>query len=265
MCLTPAAVKSKSGEYKSVPCGHCAECCNNLRESWFIRLREHKKAYKETSFITLTYDDEHLPWGLRPSLYRRDVQLFFKRLRKSLGTKKISYYCIGEYGTHTRRPHYHVILFGLSPEDKDLLQKSWTFGFTHIGRITDRSINYCCKYHVLRGAYPPGTEPSFSLVSKGIGINYVDKMKDYHREASHMRTFYWLDQYKKPLPRYFKQKIFNKYQLEDIAERARVIYEEKMLKESVNEHKKHYWINKQYQIEEKNRNFKRKSAENGVI
>lgn len=47
-------------------------------------------------------------------LYYRDAQLFIKRLRKYIDKyfhEKIRYYIIGEYGTSSLRPHWHLLLF----------------------------------------------------------------------------------------------------------------------------------------------------------
>lgn len=51
-------------------------------------------------------------------LYYRDAQLFIKRLRKYIDKyfhEKVRYYIIGEYGTSSLRPHWHLLLFFDSP------------------------------------------------------------------------------------------------------------------------------------------------------
>jgi hypothetical protein len=45
---------------------------------------------------------------------KRDLQLFFKRLRKAYPDVKLRYFACGKYGEQFARPHYHVILFGKS-------------------------------------------------------------------------------------------------------------------------------------------------------
>lgn len=60
-------------------------------------------------FLTLTYDDANLP--RHGQLLKRDLQLFFKRLRKLTGPFR--YVACGEYGDLRRRPHFHVALFGV--------------------------------------------------------------------------------------------------------------------------------------------------------
>ena len=65
--------------------------------------------HPHNAYITLTYNDDHLP--ANGSLQPRDLQLFWKRLRKAR-TPGIRYYACGEYGDQTARPHYHAIIFG---------------------------------------------------------------------------------------------------------------------------------------------------------
>lgn len=62
----------------------------------------------DSTFLTLTYDDDHLPCP--PHLVKEDLTLFLKRYRKRLG-HKIRYYAIGEYGDLTWRPHFHLAIF----------------------------------------------------------------------------------------------------------------------------------------------------------
>ena len=103
-------------------------------------------------FLTLTYEDNHLP--LYGTLSKDDIQNFFKRLRWYFGTEKLRYYVVGEYGSQCpdhelidcpkcgslQRPHYHAIIFGWSDlpskvltqgkhgpiYHSDTIQKAWT-------------------------------------------------------------------------------------------------------------------------------------------
>lgn len=125
----------------------------------------HEAQYQEevlcqpSSFITLTYDDKHLPGD--GSLNPRHFQLFMKRLRKALQPKKIRFYHCGEYGDLLGRPHYHAAIFG---EDfasdrvaikqhrgntyytSALLESAWGKGFTLIGDLTFESAAYVARY-----------------------------------------------------------------------------------------------------------------------
>lgn len=114
------------------------------------------EAHEYYSFITLTYANWSLPTVIthngteRGTLNPRDLQLFFKRLRRYAeyaGLKqKIRYFAVGEYGDKTWRPHYHICLFGLSKHHKELINKAWNKGIVHIGDITPKSAGYVVGY-----------------------------------------------------------------------------------------------------------------------
>lgn len=112
--------------------------------------------HEDNCFLTLTYDNEHLPAD--GSVDVRHFQLFMKRLRKRVG--KVRYYHCGEYGEKNWRPHYHALLFGYDFGDKrpfrvingntiytsDLLRSLWPFGFSSIGAVTFESAAYVARY-----------------------------------------------------------------------------------------------------------------------
>ena len=128
--------------------------------------------HQDNSFITLTYNDEHLPEN--GQLVKKDFQKFMKRLRKQCG--KVRYYQCGEYGSQydeqgnkitdslnrelLGRPHFHACLFGLDFPDKELwtvrnginlyrsptLEKIWKKGYSSIGNVTFESAAYVARY-----------------------------------------------------------------------------------------------------------------------
>ena len=86
------------------------------------------QVHADNCFVTLTYDDEHLPRPHRPghwmpSLSPYHVTNFIKRLRRHYEIP-IRYFLAGEYGNDSQRPHYHLALFGLSPLQFKL-HKKW--------------------------------------------------------------------------------------------------------------------------------------------
>ena len=60
-CFSPLVLRDLRGYPYQVPCGHCVACQNNKRSSLSLKLRLEEYTSKYCYFLTLTYDDEHLP------------------------------------------------------------------------------------------------------------------------------------------------------------------------------------------------------------
>lgn len=166
MCLFPIKIRVRRKtsapdspkETLTVSCGKCLECEMNHSVEWSFRIMDECSKYEQNAFITLTYDQEHLPDP--PFVSRREVSLFMKRLRKELSPLKVRFFACGEYGKKNSRPHYHFIIFNWFPSDSWLwsvedgvelfrsstLEKVWTFGFSTVGRVTQKTALYCAKY-----------------------------------------------------------------------------------------------------------------------
>ena len=110
-----------------VGCGKCVMCRIAKRREWTLRLIHESVYWEDSVFLTLTYSDDYLPKN--GSLDKRQLQLFIKRLRKSLNGRSIKYFACGEYGDNTERPHYHLIIFGISlcQEDKEKVMMAWPY------------------------------------------------------------------------------------------------------------------------------------------
>ena len=188
------------------------------------------KMYKECVFITLTYDEDHLPAGRvsRPTLVKEDLQNFMKRLRYFIEPDKVRFFGCGEYGTLNKRPHYHLIIFGLSLHDKRVftnaiydhkskgyycLCKAWDKGLVHCGFVSVGSANYVAQYQLKKikgkGAQDKykslGIVPEFALMSTkpGIGLKFMELHGD-----EFIRDGYIIQQGKKVgIPRYYKDKL----------------------------------------------------------
>jgi hypothetical protein len=192
---------SLSGEKFSLPCGQCIGCRLERSRQWAQRMLHEKKLWGQSSFITLTYDAEHIPPG--GTLDKRDFQLFMKRLRKSRD-QPLRFYACGEYGETTNRPHYHAILFNCGFDDLQLqtknsrdeylytspsLARQWQLGNHLIGDVTFESAAYVARYCVkkingpLAEAHYEGRLPEFALMSRrpGIGAGH------YARHGQEMR------------------------------------------------------------------------------
>lgn len=169
------------------PCGKCVECLVKRSNEWAYRIMHEAQQYKDNCFITLTYNEEHLPD--KGNLSRRDLTLFLKRLRKKIG--KFRYFACGEYGAKGNRPHYHIIIFGKTFEDKIYfccdnkkqklfrsvtLEKIWNFGYSCLGDLTFESAKYCAKYMQKSRMLDSDKVKPFTTMSlkPGIGFNSVD-------------------------------------------------------------------------------------------
>lgn len=205
-----------------LPCGRCVGCRLERSRQWAVRCMHESQMHKENCFVTLTYDDEHLP--PLASLRYRDFQLFLKRARKRLG--KFRYFAGGEYGEQTNRPHYHACLFGIDFPDRlyfkttgsgekiytsELLSLLWPHGHSSIGTLTFESAAYVARYCLKKvngdGAefHYNGREPEMGHMSlkPGIGETWFRK---YHSDV------YPSDQvisrgYPAKPPRYYDKKL----------------------------------------------------------
>lgn len=186
-----------------VDCGKCLNCRINKTREWTMRLLHEAQIAQNAIFITLTYDDAHLPTeGVR----KQDVQDFISDLRKICGPG-LRYFIGSEYGEdpeHTRRPHYHGFLFNAPDWLRDTpctgayrVEKRsgksghisfvntyyndiWRRGYVSIGDFHPRRAGYLAHYYVDKGDSPEGFEPNFSLMSRrpGIGSGFFSVVSD---------------------------------------------------------------------------------------
>ena len=223
MCITPINLKKETVIQKlkdnyfmqQVPCGKCIECLKLRVNSWFVRLMNEQKHSDSSLFLTLTIDDENLEYSedWQPQLCYRDVQLFIKKLRKQNAkhTKnKIKYFAVGEYGSLTARPHYHLIIFNV--HDRKDIEKCWTLGNIHIGKMEPASTYYTLKYALKRATKIKKTDDlrtvEKAIMSRGLGINFLtEKMVNFYKDDV-SRGIILEDGKKLPLPRYYRDKIF---------------------------------------------------------
>lgn len=210
----------KTKQYISAPCGKCPDCRTRRAQAWIFRLQQEEKIHRSSIFLTLTYSDDNLPLSGpddHHTLYKPDVQNFLKRLRKNTGTKTIKYYFCGEYGTHTWRPHYHAILFDATYEQID---KAWGLGHIHTAPANPDTMAYTTKY-MCKTKRVPAFEgdtrlPEFSLMSKGMGKNYLTPEIIKYYETTQNSFLTLPGGFKQPLPRYYRDRIFTEAERETI-------------------------------------------------
>lgn len=183
---------------------------------WSFRLMQEERHALSSFFITLTYDTKYVPISKKGymSLDKRHIQLFMKKLRKD-NKNKLKYYICGEYGSKTDRPHYHMILFNV---DISTIQENWAMGQIHYGGVSEASVGYTLKYMMKEKKIPKHQNDDrvreFSLMSKGLGIKYLTKeMIQWHNADYVNRLYCNIKGGKKiSMPRYYKDRIFNKEQ-----------------------------------------------------
>lgn len=154
----PPSSPNRSGDLE-IPCGRCMDCRLEYSRQWAIRCTHEAKLHPENCFITLTYDDEHLPEN--GSLVKKHLQDFYKRFRFQVAPKKIRHYSCGEYGDKNFRPHYHAVIFNHIFTDGVLLKagelgnlysskqlnKLWNHGTQNsYGSLTFESAAYVSRY-----------------------------------------------------------------------------------------------------------------------
>ena len=181
-------------------CRGCIGCRLDRARDWSIRCTHEAQMHDANSFVTLTYDDEHLPPN--GSLDHGDPQRFLKRLRKRLD-QKIRYMLSGEYGDQFERPHYHLCIFGYRPDElvqigtnklgqrlyaSPELEALWPYGHSSVGEVTPQSANYTARYCVKKITgeraedHYAGRTPDYGTMSLKPGLGYTWFLK-YWRDV----------------------------------------------------------------------------------
>lgn len=137
-------------------CNKCRNCLINKRYFIFLRLQNELLKWKYHLFVTLTYDNKNNTG----SLNKKHVQNFIKYFKKY--NKNFTYCVVGEYGSVSFRPHYHLLLFLNELKNIDLI-----YGYSYNGNKYYHS-NFINKLWLNRG---------FNIVSFDTGLtsNYILK------------------------------------------------------------------------------------------
>lgn len=188
-------------KYQVVPCGRCMTCMNKYSQNWALRLSHEAQLHKESCFITLTYNEKHLPKDA--TLAPKDLRRFINKLRKHIKRKenidiKIRFFACGEYGDKSNkdltpygRPNYHIAVFGWFPKDlryfrntikqtplylSSIIEKIWGNGYVSVGMdMTSKALIYLTKYMTKLQKYNKRNYPPFVRMSNrpGIGAGWL--------------------------------------------------------------------------------------------
>lgn len=193
-CFHPILVKQwkelpdgshfRTNNFHYVPCGKCVACLSRKRNEMTYRLNQEQLYSSYSYFLTLTYDQENMPIKMQDNIpyfvfNKKHVQDYLKRCRYYMGEMnkdlKFSYFCVSEYGAHTHRPHYHMLVF--VKNDKflkykntifQIMHSNWKHGFSVVKPTNQANIHYCTKYCLKNLEDLPNDciDPVFSLSSK---------------------------------------------------------------------------------------------------
>lgn len=233
------------GQHMEVPCGQCMGCRLARTMSWSVRMMHEAKMHDRSCFVTLTYDNEHVPKDL--SVDVTHLQKFFKDLRYHVKPKKIRYFASGEYGSIDEiqdpverikyiskygnaklgRPHYHAIIFGYWPKDSKALpskndytwyesnelQSIWKNGFVTIGEVTDESAAYTARYTIKKLNASSEVDARFHYKGRSREFGVMSRRPGigqtfYEKFKDELQNNYSVIQrgYEKALPRFYKEK-----------------------------------------------------------
>ena len=218
-----------------VPCNSCDECLLNRSKKKAEQLIIENYDRNDPSgswFLTLTYDDNHIPYNevydkdgnfisAEESLPPKDPYLYehkadrekcikpfidnlsYHAMTKYGDERPMWFYC-GEYGGITRRPHFHMILFGVHIPQEELKfyeqrdgyilyewvkgAEIWKNGFVTVGSFTPETAAYVAGYVLKKQSkkkmnwvyQQQGKIPEYTGQSRypAIGSNYYEKHKD---------------------------------------------------------------------------------------
>lgn len=75
-----------------LPCNTCVGCRLDRARQWAMRCMDEASLYRDNSFITLTFADEHLPKfrSLDVSIFQK----FMKRLRKEVAPLRLRFFIV---------------------------------------------------------------------------------------------------------------------------------------------------------------------------
>ena len=176
-----------------IPCGCCVGCRAQRAKEWTTRCILESRQHPYNYFLTLTYKNEALPYvDGKPSLSKVDLQKFLKRFRKVFGP--VRFFACGEYGDHTLRPHYHMILFcdkplpsvrlGRNLYKSPIINDTWPLGLHEFSNADSGCMAYVSGYCVkkLKSELTEMPVPPFLQMSRRPGIGALNFSPEEYRD-----------------------------------------------------------------------------------
>lgn len=214
------SVKSYMDSLK-LPCGNCLGCRIDKLALWTARCN-YEEIKGANAFVTFTYDDYHLPYNdgsLFPTLKQEHLHKFIDNIRHKVKAmpvlplhcrKNFSFFASGEYGDTFKRPHYHVLFFGLDfMAFKHLFDTTWENGFVKSLPIISGGVRYVVDYFTknlvsgdkaVQDYDSLGIERPFKSCSRGLG----SELFYTHREEIRKGDVLKIGSRIIPVPLYYK-------------------------------------------------------------
>lgn len=200
------------------------------RLDWVNRLKLEYYRRPNAFFITLTYDDIHLPiFGGLANLWKPDLDSFIDRIRNYL--PKCTIFAVGEYGGYLFEnseaerpihPHYHIALFSddlaINDTIRAVCEKRWKYGHAHVLLLSGGLIDYITGYaskkltntHSMKKIMNLDINPEFIWTSRRPAIGDISEelcsIQEEHGEITHLT----LDGKKVVIPKYLRFKVKDK-------------------------------------------------------
>jgi len=251
-----------------LPCQSCIGCRLERSRQWGVRIMNEAQLYQDNMFITLTYDDDHLP--IDESINVNHFQTFMKKYRNSLNTRvynlhtgrnnnitlikdRIRFFHCGEYGEDDRRPHYHAIIFNHQFGDltkwkenlflSEKLKSIWQNGFISIGNVTIERAQYVAKYiikkitgkhaqehysHITRYGEEVSLTPEYITMSRRPGIG--SRCYDKYQDDIFPSNFITFKGVKMSAPKYYSNKLKedNPHEYEKLIRRKKLEFKKRI-------------------------------------
>ncbi len=181
-CLYP--LETNQGH---VTCGQCLNCRIDRQRIWTCRILLESKFYAESSFITLTYNDESIPkivddqGNISFTLSKKHIDNFIDRLRERYRhiDGMFRFFAAAEYGMEENRPHYHIVIFGMGTQFEEMVEKTWGKGYVTMSEIIPQRAAYVAQYTLkknwkwLEGQHS-AVIPEFSRQSRMPGVGALN-------------------------------------------------------------------------------------------
>lgn len=221
-------VVGKDYERVGLPCKKCEGCLMDRARDFGIRAAHEAQMHKWSCFVTLTYSPEHLPF--RGMLKPKDYFEFRQKMKNHRRDYKLRFLGVGEYGSKTWRPHFHVCVFGhwffdavragmsssgFQNYESKTLTEMWGKGRAVINVMGSKIAAYAARYSLKKVGASDGyvrtdprtgveykLPPEFMSASKQLGKAWLEK---YYSDVWPHDFIVMADGAKAPVPRYYER------------------------------------------------------------